>query len=496
MVKRLRGLRVLIDALFLTLLPVAYVVFFLCCIMFVFAIVGMGMFANKMYKCTDVVFAAYPRGKLDCANFYTTDVGVLMPRSWVRPEHHFDSIQSAFLTLVRVSTIKYAAVLYDIQDITETDQSPQREFSSGYSLFMVLYLIVGALFVMNLLVAFIVDGFNVNRNASEQEIQYRRLLRYIDKYKPKFLIARPPTNELSTYLRTFATGSVFTRVSALCVLGNVGVLLADHAEPTISWQLVTDSLNHFFFAELCGEVAINLAAYGFGGFFCDSWKVFDSFVASVSFVGYFYPGATTVAVFVRASRALRIVRLMRMISALRVILETIISSLPDLINILGLCSLFTVMFAAVFMQLFSTTRSGARMEGGKVHRTSKTASFDTFSDAMKTLFQMVIGDEWMILMDDNGVEFPFCTPRFAKSSDPSDAMYYYEGPDYSWGDCGSSAAYLTFPFFIIFCQAILLNLVIGMILDNVRPSTWDHPLPPIILTHILKSQLTTEYKHQ
>ena len=96
----------------------------------------------------------------------------------------------------------------------------------------------------------------------------------------------------------------------------------------------------------------------------------------------------------------------------------------------------------------------------------KTASFDSFPESISTLFQIVTGDEWMTLMDDNAVEYPACTTVFAKSDDPSDSMYYYDGPTYSWGDCGLSGAYFVFPSFVIFCQSVLLNLVIGMILDN------------------------------
>merc|ERR1719199_35539 len=100
----------------------------------------------------------------------------------------------------------------------------------------------------------------------------------------------------------------------------------------------------------------------------------------------------------------------------------------------------------------------------------RTASFEKFADSLTTLYQILIGDEWHQLMDDTSVQYPFCTPVFAKSSDPSNSMFTYSGLDYSWGDCGSTSslpsAQILFPIFIIFGQAVLLNLVIGMILDN------------------------------
>ena len=472
MIKRLKGLRLLIDALLRTMLPVFYVLFFLTCIMLVFAVVGMGLFARKMDKCNDAIFAAYPGGKRDCASYFITDSGIMMPRSWERPKHNFDSIDTAFITLFRITYGKYVAVLYDTMDITDVELSPKQEASTGHALFLVAYVIVSTLFVMNLLVAFIVDGFNANRDSSEQEIQYRRFLRHVQTYMPKSLIARPPNNELSVYLQSVATGATFSRVSIFCVLSNVLLQLSDHADPTPGWLSFVYVLDLIFFLELWGEVLINLLGYGVGGYFSDLWKVFDLFVVSMSTLGYLFSSADQMSVVVRAARAFRIVRLMRMIEALRTILETIVSAVPQLINIIGLLILVLIMFAAMAMQLYSTTKSGVRFEGGKVREGSgvKTASFERFEDALTTLYLILVGDEWHQIMDDNSVAYPECTPLFAKSNDPSDSMFYFEGEDRSWGDCGmvgnfASASYF-FPFFVVFCQSVMLNLVIGMILDN------------------------------
>ena len=351
MVTRFKGLRHLIDAIFITLLPVAYVLTFLAFICFVFAIVGMGMFAEKMFKCTDSVGAAYPAGKTECASFFTTDAGVVMPRAWLRPPHNFDSLNWAYLSLGRMSTAKYVGILADLQDITDLDLSPKKEFSMGYSLYVVAYLIAGLLFAMNLLVAFIVDGFNINRNASEVEKHYRRLVRYTNAYRPKATATRPPANEISVKLREIATGFWFNRISMLFVLANAIVLTADHTEPAPNWLRITGVLEYVFFAQLCIEVAVNLLGYGIGGYLSDSWKVFDLIVVLLSTLGFLYTGASTVAVFARASRAIRIVRLMRMISSLRVILETLGSSIPQFKNIVGVFVLCIFIFASAFMQV-------------------------------------------------------------------------------------------------------------------------------------------------
>ena len=351
MVTRFKALRHLIDAMFITLLPVFYVLTFLAFVCFVFAIVGMGMFADRMFKCTDSVGAAYPAGKTECASFFTTDAGIVMPRAWLRPPHNFDSLNWAYLSLGRMSTAKYVGILADLQDITYMHLSPKKEFSMGHSLYVVAYLIVGLLFTMNLLVAFIVDGFNINQNASEHEKQYRRLVRYTNVFRPKATAARPPAYEISARMREVAAGFWFNRISMLFVLANAIILTADHTEPAPGWLRITGMLEYVFFAELCFEVIVNMVGYGIGGYLSDPWKVFDLIVVLMSTIGFLYTEASTVGVFARASRAIRILRLMRMISSLRVILETLASSIPQFKNILGVFVLFIFIFAAAFMQV-------------------------------------------------------------------------------------------------------------------------------------------------
>ncbi len=53
-------------------------------------------------------------------------------------------------------------------------RSPYTNANRIYSLFFISYLIIGGLFVMNLFLGFIVDGFNANKGSSEAEIQFNR----------------------------------------------------------------------------------------------------------------------------------------------------------------------------------------------------------------------------------------------------------------------------------------------------------------------------------
>ena len=55
---------------------------------------------------------------------------------------------------------------------------------------------------------------------------------------------------------------------------------------------------------------------------------------------------------------------------------------------------------------------------------------------------------------------------FGRRFDPEIDPYRYDGKYFSFGDCGSQYAIFTFVLFKLVCESMLLNLFIGMILDN------------------------------
>lgn len=453
LMKRNQGMRVVIDALVSTLAPVGYVIIFSIFTFVVFGVIGMGLFGGLFFRCS-TPGAEYPGGKLECSGHHVTEDGLLMQRAWYNPEYNFDKFVDAFMTLFRVNTIKYVAIGFDAMDLTDYDQSPKENHSQINSLFFVVYLIVGALFVMNLFVGFIVDGFNANKGSTDEDLLYNRFVRQLQIAKPKYKVFREPQNSVSESARKLINHRRFQIFSGACVFLNVCMMLADHADSTEAFQRMIDQQNLVFFVELWMEVLLNLAGYGPGGFWDDPWRGFDLFVAMGSAAGYLAGSSSSnLGNFTRSFRLLRIVRLMKMIRPIRIILETLIASISQLANILLLLFLVYSMFAVVAVQLFGNTKFGRRL--------GPTANFQDYGFAMATIYQIVTGDEWFDLMYDCEVAPPSCTLLFSSDYDP-----YYTGPTYSFGDCGSSAARYFFIAFKVVCENVMLNLFIGMILDN------------------------------
>jgi hypothetical protein len=110
-------------------------------------------------------------------------------------------------------------------------------------------------------------------------------------------------------------------------------------------------------------------------------------------------------------------------------------------------------FLSHLWQSFGTTKYGYRL--------GPTANFDDWSNALATIVQIITGDEWYDIYWDCNTGPPACTVQFS-----SRYVYGWPGPELSFGDCGSSYARFYFVILKLVCENIMLNLFIGMILDN------------------------------
>ena len=74
--------------------------------------------------------------------------------------------------------------------------------SPGSAVFFVVFLVVGALFVMNLFLGFIVDGFKSAKGTDQTHIIYARFTRMLSQYRPSNGEHINPQNPLSNAVRS------------------------------------------------------------------------------------------------------------------------------------------------------------------------------------------------------------------------------------------------------------------------------------------------------
>jgi len=487
-VKRNVGLKNVIDALVGTIYPVVYILLFIVPTFFSFALIGKGVFGGTFFLCSGPG-AEFPAGKLECCGtFAEAASGVLRPRAWEAPPHNFDDMWSSWVTLFRCSTGKFLGPMHAAIDVTAQHASPAAWASGENGLFFVFFVVVANLFVMNLFIGFIVDGFNANQGKSAADKKYTRFVRQMTQLRMHVDSAQGLQNSISRTIHKIVNRREFQVLSALGVATNAGFMLADHADASPEFVAVLDAQNLGFTLMISVEVLLQLAAYGPRAVAKDAWAVLDVAVLLGLLVGYVLDGAR-VGQFVKGLRLLRVLKLAAIIRPVRTVLETVLQTLPQMANIMAVLFIQLFIFACLAMQLFSTTKYGRRL--------GPTANFETWPNAMGTIYMIIFGDEWQVgcsnqprrrggglyaprgagapplrfrsvghptvilggrqdMMDDAAVLEPLCTRQF---------------PGRSFGDCGIGR------------YAAVFFIVLKLVCENVRapprgPAQNPGPTPP------------------
>lgn len=169
---------------------------------------------------------------------------------------------------------------------------------------------------------------------------------------------------------------------------------------------------------------------------------------------------------------------------LRTLLQTLVFSLPALVNVGSVLFLFMFIFAIMGMSLFGNTRYGEYL--------NRHANFDSFPSALLLLIRITTGESWNGIMRDCMIKTQCLSVEQSFTNTAGDIVLASQSIWYNPGDsildgaptgavkdlCGPWAG-LTVAYFILFmvlCSFLLLNLVIAVILDNFQNSSSNEEL--------------------
>ena len=145
-----------------------------------------------------------------------------------------------------------------------------------------------------------------------------------------------------------------------------------------------------------GEIVIRLLAHwpGIGRFFRDGWNVFDLAVVAASLL----PQAGAFAMVARLARLMRVTRLISVFPELRLIVSTMLRSIPSMGHILMMLGLLLYVYGILGFYLF---------------REQDPERWGTLGAALLTLFQMLTLEGWVEVQASVLGEFPFAWVYFA-----------------------------------------------------------------------------------
>eukprot|EP00240_Pyramimonas_obovata_P000215 CAMPEP_0118927358 /NCGR_PEP_ID=MMETSP1169-20130426/4846_1 /TAXON_ID=36882 /ORGANISM="Pyramimonas obovata, Strain CCMP722" /LENGTH=1618 /DNA_ID=CAMNT_0006869105 /DNA_START=431 /DNA_END=5287 /DNA_ORIENTATION=+ len=450
MINKAPNLKVVVHALFASIPALSSVLMVALLFWLVFGILGMSLFMDKFGYCTDPDRYIV---KENCTGTWDpTGEGFLEERQWKKYNQNFDNIFKASTTLFEMSTTEqWLIVMWQGVDAVAEDKNPRRDNNEYMVFFFVLFMLFGSFFLVNLFVGIIMDSFATK----QQEIGTRHLfltsrqvewLNYMELYRHLRPI-KSVEHEIPwrRKMYAFVTSPWFENGIIVAILLNALVMTTVHEGQSQVWTDGQEMANEIFKWIFAAEAVFKLLGFGIKEYFRSRWNTADLIIVVLSFM-------SLNTSFLRLLRITRVLRVVKETDAFLTLFDTLLNSLPTLINVGALLLLVFFVYAILGVNLF-----------GKVNRNqtflNRQANFSNFGWAMLTLFRCVTGEAWNGIMYDCMVEPPFCDD----DNNPNN--------DFGCGNAG--AAYFFFVSFVIVGNFIVLNLFLAVVLEQYNNSAAD-----------------------
>jgi len=178
--------------------------------------------------------------------------------------------------------------------------------------------------------------------------------------------------------------------TAVIVLLVVNILLTAtrHVGMSTEWKAMVDGQDFFFGILFLIETLIRMAAITPQVYLADSWNIFDTTIAWGAFIAVCFPEEEWAAYF----RALRVLRVLKRVSALKRITDAFFLALRSIGDVFSALLLLLVSFSVLGIELFCRARLGIYI--------NKYSNFRSFFPALYTLSRVALGGEWVYFTKD------------------------------------------------------------------------------------------------
>eukprot|EP01012_Entosiphon_sulcatum_P018226 TRINITY_DN2296_c0_g1_i2.p1 TRINITY_DN2296_c0_g1~~TRINITY_DN2296_c0_g1_i2.p1 ORF type:complete len:1220 (-),score=178.98 TRINITY_DN2296_c0_g1_i2:95-3754(-) len=451
---RVRGLRLILHALYLSISSLAGVAVLSLFVMTVFGVSGVQLFGGRMYRChlcdAESLFCSptVPEDLYCSANECSrAKAPAGMAYRW-SADYAFNHVGEALLTLLQISIgDDWMSVMFAGMDSGTQDGECMKQNRRPYwALYFIAFFFLANFLLLNLFISALIRQFVVLRKEvngcalmtqrQQDWIQATKLLLknrvYNARHHPE-----PKTLQFKVYL--VVRSPYFDWVSTLLIVLNMLAMALDHWPMPDGWTNSIIYVNLVFVCLFTAELALQFFAYG-TRLLHDPWAIFDLFVVVFSWVGliveFLASGVSGLAI-MRMLRVTRLFRLVHYLTGLRLLFSTLVWALPAFCNVFALLVVVLFIFGAIGVQLFGTIRRTGVF--------SPLYHFEDLPHAVFVLSTIITQQLWTSTLAATRIQSPSC----------SDAV----------GNCGNSWGLIYFPVFLIFCSFILINLTVAVIID-------------------------------
>nr|XP_020732607.1 voltage-dependent T-type calcium channel subunit alpha-1I [Odocoileus virginianus texanus] len=320
-----------------------------------------------------------------------------------------------------------------------------------------------------------------DRGEDEEEMDYTlcfRVRKMIDVYKPDWCEVREdwsvylfsPENRFRVLCQTVIAHKLFDYVVLAFIFLNCITIALERPqiEAGSTERIFLTVSNYIFTAIFVGEMTLKVVSLGlyFGeqAYLRSSWNVLDGFLVFVSIIDIVVSvasaGGAKILGVLRVLRLLRTLRPLRVISrapGLKLVVETLISSLKPIGNIVLICCAFFIIFGILGVQLFKgkfyhclgvdtrniTNRSDCMAANYRwVHH---KYNFDNLGQALMSLFVLASKDGWVNIMY-NGLDAVAVDQQPVPNHNPWMLLYFIS--------------------FLLIVSFFVLNMFVGVVVEN------------------------------
>ncbi|KAM7371187.1 hypothetical protein PAMP_010678 [Pampus punctatissimus] len=319
-----------------------------------------------------------------------------------------------------------------------------------------------------------------DENAEEEAnlSRFARLFRWLEKKQPEWCRQRdtwslylfPPESRFRFVCNKIITHKMFDHVVLVIIFLNCITIAMERPriEPSSAERIFLTLSNYIFTAIFVAEMAIKIVALGwcFGdkAYLRSSWNILDGMLVMISvidiLVSLISNSGTKILGMLRVLRLLRTLRPLRVISrapGLKLVVETLMSSLKPIGNIVVICCAFFIIFGILGVQLFKgkffvcqgedvkniTNKSDCLQANYKWVR--HKYNFDNLGQALMSLFVLASKDGWVDIMYD-GLDAVGVDQQPVMNYNPWMLLYFIS--------------------FLLIVAFFVLNMFVGVVVEN------------------------------
>ncbi|XP_051624243.1 sodium channel protein type 5 subunit alpha-like [Manacus candei] len=245
------------------------------------------------------------------------------------------------------------------------------------------------------------------------------------------------------------------------VLSSAALAFEDiHLQNRPTVKMILDCADKIFTFIFLMEMLLKWVAYGLHSYFTNSWCLLDFVIVCVSIIFIVSPCSSGSGLkSLRTLRALRPLRALSRFEGIKVVVNALLGAIPSIFNVLLVCVVVWLLFNILGVKLFGKRFSKCTLQEGDIRAintrnncmscggnwTNSPVNFDNVGMGYLALLQVATFKGWMDIM------------YAAVDSREIDEQPKFEA---------SLHMYIYFVVFIIFGSFFMLNLFIGVVINN------------------------------